>query len=929
VSQDLKSLSDLLDEALDLSEADSEAMLARLDQLQPALAPTLRRLLQFRPQLETDELLTPRGHVFNAKNAAEYLRETTTNPSALHHPAIGSALVPGTHIGPYRLERCLGEGGMASVWLAARDDATLKRTVALKLLHAWRHTADVVERFRRERDILAQLSHPNIARLFDAGVTDSGIPWIALEYVDGAPITHYADVHRLSVRQRITLVLDVMNAVQYAHQSFVVHRDIKPSNVLVDASGRVRLLDFGIAKIIADDGIDASGGRATALTEASGRALTLRYAAPEQITAGPITAGTDVYALGLVLAELLTGDVPRATAKDATHALALADATITRPSRARISDDALRARASATPAQLQAELRGDLDTIILKSLARDPQRRYATVNAFSEDLHAWMARRPIRARAPSVGYRTQMFFSRHRWPIAGIATVFAVTSIAIGTSWRSHEALKEQRAHGERLQTFMGSLFFESESSGSGDGEIFSAKALFDRGLERANSEYADQPAFRGELMYQLGTAYLRIGETKTGMDVLRESIALLEPYSPSDGITLNKARTQLGGMLLYGAERTQGVGLLERVLRDCNNGSEACDSVLGNAHLHLAHDSLRGPDRTREHIEQALRLYRMPKASNSVDALQVLVTAADLARARGDLVSAKQWLSGAEAIAKENPPKDKERMLLTNTSAAIALDDGHFAQAAQIVDALISGPLINDQSGILGTLYALRARIALWQGLLSDALEFTDTARKVTDRQQSSIPHAIIELYEARIFSMTGQHDRARQRVKEAWATLAVVGVTERSEMWYFARRIDAETLARRGEYVLARAHLMDTLNQLRAAPLANPQQLVHILDTLGAVSTASGLASEAITLHREELAILGHSVAREHPLSLRAALQLSMATQAFTGNSVAETQVLARLVLQALPPESHYRQSLLAPAEGSIDVSRAFLLF
>jgi serine/threonine protein kinase len=930
VRHDLKTLSDLLDEALDLDEVETQALLARIEQTQPSLAPTLRKLLGYRTKLDSDELLTLNGHVFRPQTAARWAEDnrwSRSSASALEPGA--SALEPGAWVGAYRLERCLGEGGIASVWLATRNDETLKRTVALKLLHAWRYTRDVVERFRRERDILAQLSHPRIARLFDAGVTDFGLPWIALEYVDGEHITVYADRCKLSIAARVKLMIDVMDAVQYAHQNFVVHRDIKPSNVMVDAEGRVRLLDFGIAKLIRSDGVDPMGDGDTELTELAGRMLTLRYAAPEQIEGGAITAATDVFALGLLLAELLTGTFARVASKDPVQARAILDATIVRPSNAQADMDALRARGKTTLSQLHAELRGDLDTIILKSLARDPARRYATVSAFADDLTAYLQRRPIRARTPSIAYRVSMFFSRHRRVTVVAGALVLVSSIAALTSFRNYEALQQQRARTERLQGFMASLFLESDPSARQPEQALTAKQLLDRGRERADAQYADQPAFRGEILGQIASVYLRIGETAAGIETLRDAISLLQANVANDEPALNKARAQLGGLLLPSNERERGIELLEGVLRDCANERAACSDARGDAHLMLAHDPLLGIDRNLDHIANAISLYGKVRAPDSLEMLQAFITAADLERSKGDLQSAKQMLAEAEQIAAKNPPKGKEFSRLHNTRAAVALDDGDFALAAKTLDQLISWELFETAGRERGSILLFRTRIALMQGQIDEALVISQRARKFMDRSQMLIPYALIDFYDARAHAIVARHDLARKHIEDGWATFKSAGVNESSELWHFARRVEAETLARAGDLSNAQRLLSDSVRGMRAANVANYQYLIHALDALGAVSTANGSTEAAIGLHREEMEILDRHVRADHPLRLRAALQLSLATRAAAGISSGGSKALAERLLRYLPSNSQYRENLLSIAAGTFASSQLFLLF
>ncbi len=288
--EDLSRLSTLLDEVIDLDAAEREVWLAGLQGDDARLLPTLRRMLSKQALKETADLLE-RGPAFTAPQAE----------------AAAPEFKPGERVGPYRLERELGHGGMGEVWLAEREDGQLKRRVALKLPMLGARRSVLVQRFARERDILGSLAHPNIARLYDAGLAEDGQPYLALAYIEGQPITAYCDERKLDVRAGVELLQQVLRAVQYAHANLVIHRDLKPSNVLVTAQGQVMLLDFGIAKLLQEEEQEAPE---TELTRLGGRAMTLDYAAPEQISGAPISIATDIWALGVLLYELVAGERP-------------------------------------------------------------------------------------------------------------------------------------------------------------------------------------------------------------------------------------------------------------------------------------------------------------------------------------------------------------------------------------------------------------------------------------------------------------------------------------------------------------------------------------------------------------------------------------------------------------------------------------------
>jgi eukaryotic-like serine/threonine-protein kinase len=359
-------LLELFDESLELSPEARVAWLTGLERNDPEFGPLLHNLLAAQSANQAE------GFLSTGNSLARQLLST---------PEADCALI-GQQVGPYRVMSLLGQGGMGSVWLAERAGRLFTRKVALKLLKPRLMSRVMTERFSREREILANLSHPNIARLFDAGFTADGEPYLALEYVEGIPLTAHCDQRQLSIDERLKLFRQVLAAVQYAHAHLVIHCDLKPSNILVTADGEARLLDFGIAKPL-------TGGeeKETELAQFGERALTPEYAAPEQIAGAAITIAADVYALGVMLYELLTGQRPYRLTRDSRGALeeAILQAEPAAPSRLTLSDAATHARAT-TAKKLRKALRGDLDTIVLKSLRKSPLERYPTVSALSEAI---------------------------------------------------------------------------------------------------------------------------------------------------------------------------------------------------------------------------------------------------------------------------------------------------------------------------------------------------------------------------------------------------------------------------------------------------------------------------------------------------------------------------------------------------------------
>lgn len=404
------------------------------------------------------------------------------------------AFQPGTQIGSWRLIRELGHGGMGVVFLAERADRAYEQHAALKIVRGGLVSGALEKRFLRERQILARLQHPGIARLLDGGFTSEGQPYFVMELVVGKPVTDWAERHALDLPRRLQLFLEVCDAVQYAHRQLVVHRDLKPANILVTADGRIRLLDFGVARLL-DDASEEAG-----LTRTGMLLLTPEYAAPEQVRGEPATTATDVYGLGAVLYELLSGRRIRTLDSHAlTDVLRVLEAEI----------PPLGERDDLLPA-LKRQVRGDLETIVHCALAREPQRRYATVDALAADVHRYLEDRPVLARPDSARYRLGKYLRRHRAGVAAAAVAFALLALGVaGTFWQAQQAQREA-VRAREMSAFLQDLFTAVEPADT-LGRVVTARELLDAGAARIDNLRAD-PDVRVDVMLTLGDLYLRLG---------------------------------------------------------------------------------------------------------------------------------------------------------------------------------------------------------------------------------------------------------------------------------------------------------------------------------------------------------------------------------------------------------------------------------
>jgi serine/threonine-protein kinase len=502
---ELEALSKLLDDGLALAPEERATWIERLPATLDGLKPTLRKLL-LTTGPETGDVVRFGQQVRAAVDGT--LAET-------------SNLQPGASIGAYQLIRELGRGGMGTVWLARRTEGLTNRLVALKLPHAGFFHARLTERIVRERDILESLAHPNIARLYDAGVTNVGQPFLALEYIEGTPLTLYCDKRALGVRERLGLFIQVLQAIQYAHSNLVIHRDLKPANILVTEQGTAVVLDFGIAKLLTE-----GAPTENAATEFGNRALTPDYASPEQISGRAISTASDVYSLGVLLSELLCGSRPYALKRDSRGALedAIIEAEPRAPSR-NVTPEAAATRAG-TPAALTRELRGDLDNIVLKALRKDPADRYASVALFAQDVDRHLKGEAVLAHPGSARYRAGKFLRRHTLAVASAATILVLLVLGVaGVAWQAHEA-RLAAARADQVKNFALSLI-ESADTANGAGVATTAVELLQKARKRVEAELADRPAIAAELMAAIGSGLLGQGRPEDAAELLGKAAAL------------------------------------------------------------------------------------------------------------------------------------------------------------------------------------------------------------------------------------------------------------------------------------------------------------------------------------------------------------------------------------------------------------------
>jgi len=696
-----------------------------------------------------------------APNAEQYL---SSPPVAMANAIVAEATNPGDssraagrRIGAYRLLEEIGRGGMARVFLAERADGQFEQRIALKLLRPGLDTELDQARFRAERQILAALNHPNIARLFDGGVTDDGVPYLVLEYVDGKSIDRHCADRGLSAHQRLGLFVPVLDAVQYAHRNLVVHRDLKPSNILVTADGQVKLLDFGLAKLL-----DQTAGDALTLTATGQRWMTPEYAAPEQVSAESVTTSTDVYQLGAVLYELLSGAPP--FGRRAQGMLELEQAILHKEPRPPSSTDAA-----------HKGLRGDVDAIVLNALRKEPDRRYSSATAFREDIQNFLNGQPVRARPDTVLYRARKLVRRNAVASAGIALTAIALIAATGLSVHGMRDARRERDRAQqalrrsRASVAFESLIFRILPAG---GAPFTYDQLIARGRQVVEREFRGDAESRMELGIQFAQHYQQQGNDTASLALVGRAVALAD--SVRDPQMQVRARCEMADTYARAGRPDSALVWLTRTrlfrakLEEPDRGTlDACEGAEGDALVRSNPDSaahlyrgiaaryvaagdtaaldyadmvgdvsraLHMAKHDRESVKELMHVAALQRngfAPDPVDHVVLLYNISAAFGALGEYKTAREWLASRVARVPSIDSAPQQAAFAAYTYGSILYRLGEVDSAEfWLRRALTHGEMIAPRFG-LQTEYML-ARMALDRGHKDEALRHVAAADSV-----------------------------------------------------------------------------------------------------------------------------------------------------------------------------------------------------
>lgn len=891
---------DWLDTLLDHAPAERLTPLKRLAEEQPDLHARVSRLLALADR--TDHPWTGGG--FN-----QLLNET--------------GLSTGATLGAYRIVERIGSGGMAEVWRAERRDGVPMPPLAIKLpLFSLNSPADQ-QRFLRERDVLATLTHPGIARLIDAGVTDSGQPYLALEYVDGFAIDVACRERGLGLEARLRLFIQVLDAVDHAHQRLVVHRDLKPSNVLIDAVGRVRLLDFGVAKLLDDS---APGIGDIALTQAHGCALTPRYAAPEQLGDGPISTATDVYSLGVMLFELLCEVSPYGAnhAPAARCLKAVIDTDPPKPSCAQPADQTDLTR----PGQAwRASLRGDLDNIVLKAMRKLPQERYVSIERFRDDLQRYLAHRPVAARPPSLSHRTRLFMRRHAGASA-VAAVGVVVAIALGVlALKQTQERELARARSDAVRDFMFDLVNDAERDEASSSLEPTGREMVAAAVRRAYAQFGAMPRLQGELLAELGRMQGRLGDDEASRSLLSQAVLQLTTTAPADDGALNKAKAYLAAAHMDAGDMAAAADLAASVLDACAEGMDCAKARYYASSVMSRHELRRGrPEAALTHSERAVAQSQLAFGPRDAETALALMGLAVVTRQAGRPTAAMTTLDQAIEISRGQTLKLSDRLAMQRNRAVLSTDLGAYDDAAtRIQDTLPQAKTDSDRR----LLQRVLATVQLARGMPAMAL---DQAEAALLSAPPGVESLLARQARARALSMQGRGEEAERDIGEVITGLSRQGYAERSMEVLRARRYQAEMQLRQGSLTHGLASLEALAKDQRAVQSGQETEFAQTLDLLGATTRFVGKPEDARSLHAQAARLLQARLPEGHPLRERNRLLQLLAENSASPSPEAgaawRTQHAKYLAL--FPATSHWRAvSVRATAQGdSTDTETDWLL-
>lgn len=967
----LAELSALLEQALDVPAAERRAWLALRPTDDAAVLAALSRALQVpaitealaldlaksaksaksaeraKPAAVAAPLPATDPPPSSSRSAAAYWlrsgRFSDMGPSAMgaQRGVADESIVPGALMDRYRLLRPIGSGGMGTVWLAERSDGDIVRPVALKLPLRLSGNRQIAERFARERGVLAKLTHPNIATLYDAGVSDAGIPFLALEYVEGESITDYADGRSLTVAARLLLFAQVLAAVQHAHESLVIHRDLKPSNILVKSDGTVKLLDFGIAKLIegadeltedhvhlakpeaptgeprgdkdGDEGGDGSHAHGE-LTRQVGVAITPNYASPEQLANASLTTATDVYSLGVVLYELLAGVRPYRLKQGGQAALLLdiRQAEISPPSAIAFTEATAASRRS-TPANLKRGLRGDIDAILLKALEKSTDKRYRTADEFAADLRAYLHHQPVQAATSSVLYRLKKYVARNRLLVIAVGAISLAVVLGVGaTAWQLRETEREQ-ARRNAVQTFLVGIF-KTVDPEVARGKTYTALELIDVSVERAIRQFSDQPEVAAMLFGELGKISYALGNLAQASELFARKVRLLDGLGRQASGDYVDALTRQGRYQLALGHADTAEPILRRAILIATGIGQDADALRWEAmqRLSLVHSETSDFAAATALLETAYQeITELPEARRPARALWLIEHGLGMgALSRGDRTRALAHFTHVETLQAGDAALERSDVLWNEHNlAVIEISLRRFNSAERRLNAVVAERSKSFGSTAPSTLESKTemGKVLLGLGRDQDAYALQKSVGDASRSTGALVEARWADAFLVRSLIALKRYPEAEQLTRET-LTYFTQAQPKAVRLHEYLRLMSAEIYLATGHPDKALATATLALANQSAALKGKPSlDNARAQDLLGIAHSARGDYVAAEALHKEAGIMYEPQFGADHAVSVRSRIYLALA-QIGQGREAAMVELEALVAtLKASLPVGH----------------------
>jgi eukaryotic-like serine/threonine-protein kinase len=801
----------------------------------------------------------------------------------------------GTRVGAYRIVSVLGSGGMSTVYRGERADSQFHQTVAIKVLqHATLHPR-LRSRLHSERHILATLDHPSIARLIDSGDLEDGTPYLIMEYVDGESIDRYCDKRSLSVRERVELFITVCGAAHYAHRNLVVHRDIKASNIFVTDQGAPKLLDFGIAKMLAPESLSHT----LPVTRLQERILTPENAAPEQVLGRAITTATDVYALGVLLYQLLTGRSPYRLLSysqlQLERAICMDDPA--RPSQTVVAklqgeSDADRSliseRRSLSPQRLRGRLGGDLDAIVAMAMRKEPDRRYPSVEALADDLRRHLSGQPVRARQGDWRYNSAKFLRRNLLSVVGAATAFVglliIAGVTLGQNHRirlARDAAAEERDRAQQVSAFMVDVFSKADPFNA-QGRETSAKDLLDRGAEEISRNTNLQPEVRAQLLESIGLAYRRQGLYNGAIPLFEQAVEIRRQARPMDNSNLAAALANLSQALSDAGRLASAEAYIQQALALSQTGEAAPSALTADILFQYGHFLLNAksePERARQLFEEALRVYRSTPGDQHLGIAETLSAIATVATWSGDFVVAEQYQRQVINLIR-TPRNHPDHAVALAQLGYILTQRGKYTEAEQTLDEAlqIERGVFGADNQRLASIKALLGVVYERQGDLVRAQSSTEDALRITINRQGA-SHYMTGYYLDALANLYLDANNLIAAESSARQALALYENALPARHLYVSatRQLLGEVLQRRGQFAAAEVELRTALDIEMALTGAGSWRTARVQASLGWLKILENNAAEGgpalVSAQSKLLTALGP----QHPEVQRATWRLA----------------------------------------------------